>query len=53
MGVIEPMENDKGKGKDWISFWRVPISNTINIWGPMPIGIGNNVPRATNAGNLN
>jgi hypothetical protein len=51
MGVIEPMENDKGK--DWISFWRVPISNTINIWGPMPIGIGNNVPRATNAGNLN
>ena len=51
MGVIEPMENDKGK--DWISFYRVPISNTINIWGPMPIGIGNNVPRATNAGNLN
>jgi hypothetical protein len=51
MGVIEPMENDKGK--DFISFYRVPISNTINIWGPMPIGIGNNVPRATNAGNLN
>jgi hypothetical protein len=53
MGVIEPMENDKGKGKDWISFYRIPISNTINIWGPQPLGLGNNVPRATNAGNLN
>jgi hypothetical protein len=52
MGVIEPMENDKGK--DWISFWRVPLtSGTLNIWGPRPIGLGNNVPRATNAGNLN
>jgi hypothetical protein len=49
MGVIEPLENRP----DWISFWRVPLSNkTLNIWGPMPIGIGNNVPRATNAGNL-
>jgi hypothetical protein len=48
------MENDKGKGKDWISFWRVPLtSGTLNIWGPRPIGLGNNVPRATNAGNLN
>ena len=52
MGVIEPMENDKGK--DWISFYRVPLtSGTLNIWGPMPQGLGNNVPRATNAGNLN
>ena len=50
MGVIEPMENKP----DWISFWRVPLtSGTLNVWGPQPIGIGNDVPRATNAGNLN
>lgn len=49
MGVIEPMEN----GKDWISFWKVPITNgTMNVFGPKPMGIGNNVPRAKNAGNL-
>jgi hypothetical protein len=50
MGIIEPMENVDPK---WISFWRVPLTNkTLNIFGPMPIGLGNNVPRATNAGNL-
>jgi hypothetical protein len=49
MGVIEPMENKP----DWISFWRVPLTNgTLNVFGPMPLGIGNNVPRARNAGNL-
>ena len=49
MGVIEPMENNP----DWISFWRVPLTNgTLNVFGPMPKGIGNNVPRARNAGNL-
>jgi len=49
MGVIEPLENRP----DWISFWRVPLTNkTMNIFGPMPMGIGNNVPRAKNAGNL-
>jgi hypothetical protein len=50
MGVIEPMENKP----DWISFWRVPLTNgTLNLWGPMPQGIGNEVPRAKNSGNLN
>jgi hypothetical protein len=49
MGVIEPLTNNP----DWISFWRVPISNTINIWGPMPQNLGNHVPRAKNAGDLN
>jgi hypothetical protein len=49
MGVIEPMENKP----DWISFWRVPLTNgTLNVWGPMPQNLGNNVPRARNAGNL-
>jgi len=41
MGIIEPLE---GK-KDWISFWQVPISSTLPVFGPMPIGIGNDVPR--------
>jgi hypothetical protein len=49
MGIIEPME---GK-PDWISFYRVPLtSGTLNIWGPKPNGLGDNVPRAKNAGNL-
>ena len=49
MGLIEPME---GK-PDWISFWKVPLTNkTLNVWGPMPQNLGNNVPRAKNAGNL-
>ena len=49
MGVIEPMENKP----DWISFYRVPLTNgTLNIFGPKPMGLGNNVPRAKNAGNL-
>ena len=51
MGVIEPMENRP----DWIGFWRIPInsdSKTLNIWGPKPLNLGNNVPRAKNAGNL-
>jgi len=38
---------------DWISFWKVPLTNgTLNIWGPMPQNLGNNVPRAKNSGNL-
>ena len=49
MGVIEPLENRP----DWINFYRVPISSTINIFGPKPMGLGNDVPRAKNAGNLN
>jgi hypothetical protein len=49
MGVIEPLENQK----DWISFWRVPLTNgTLNIFNMKPMGLGNNVPRAKNSGNL-
>ena len=49
MGVIEPMEGQP----DWISFWRTPLPNkTLNVWGQMPQNLGNNVPRAKNAGNL-
>ena len=51
MGVIEPLQNKP----DWISFWKVPInadSHTLNVWGPMPQYLGNNVPRSNNTGNL-
>jgi hypothetical protein len=50
IGVVEPMQNEK---PDWIGFWKVPLTNqTLNIWGPKPIGLGNNIPMAKNAGNL-
>jgi hypothetical protein len=49
MGVIEPMENKP----DWVGFWRVPLTNgTLNIFNMKPIGLGNDVPRAKNSGNL-
>ena len=42
MGVIEPLENKP----DWIDFWRVPITNnTMSIFGPKPLYLGNNIPR--------
>ena len=52
MGVIEPMDNADPK---WIDFWKIPInsnSQTLNIFGPKPQFLGNNIPRAKNAGNL-
>ena len=50
MGVIEPLENKP----DWINFYRVPLTNgTLNVFGPKPLGLGNDVPRAKNSGNLN
>ena len=49
MGLIEPLENQP----DWISFWKVPLTNnTLNVWSMMPQNLGNDVPRAKNAGNL-
>lgn len=48
MGVIEPLENQP----DWISFWRVPLTNgTLNLFGQKPIYLGNNIRRANNSGN--
>ena len=39
---------------DWVGFWRVPATNgTLNVWGQMPHGLGDNVPRKTNTGNYN
>lgn len=49
-GVVEPMDVKK---PDWVSFWKVPLtSGTLNVWGPKPIYLGNNVSRAKNAGNV-
>jgi hypothetical protein len=49
MGVIEPLENQP----DWISFWRVPLTNgTLNVFGQKPIYLGNNIRRANDSGNL-
>ncbi len=50
-GIVEPLEN---ANPNWISFWKVPLTNgTLNIFGPKPMGLGNNVPRAKNAGSMN
>lgn len=35
----------KKEGKDWIGFWRVPISSTLPVFGPKPMNIGNRVPQ--------
>lgn len=54
MGVIEPLENNN-HDTNWIGFWKVPInsdSHTLNVFGPMPQNLGNNVPKAKNTGNL-
>ena len=32
------------KKPDWVSFWKVPATNgTLNVWGPMPLGLGDNL----------
>jgi hypothetical protein len=45
MGVIEPLTGKNGEKPDWISFWQVPISSTLPVFGPKPIDLGNDVPR--------
>jgi hypothetical protein len=45
MGVIEPLTGKNGEKPDWISFWQVPISTTLPVFGPKPIDLGNDVPR--------
>lgn len=53
----EDREERKNSRKEnqWIGFWQVPMnenSHLLNIFGMKPLGLGNDVPRATNAGNL-
>ena len=31
--------------KDWMTFWQVPSSTTLPVYGPMPQNLGNNVPQ--------
>jgi len=48
MGVIEPLENKP----NWIDFWKVPLTNnTLNIFGPKPIYLGNNISRGKQISN--
>ena len=45
MGVIEPIKNDTSKN-GWIDFWSVPLTNnTLNIFGPKPLYLGNNISK--------
>lgn len=49
LGVLEPMNNppDNNNNKSWIGFWKVPLTTgTLNVFGPKPIGLGNNIRRA-------
>ena len=35
--------NSNNNSKNWISFWQVPSSTTLPVYGPKPLNIGNNV----------
>ena len=35
--------NSSNSSKNWISFWQVPSSTTLPVYGPKPLYIGNNV----------
>jgi hypothetical protein len=42
--VLEPNEEQQ---PDWVSFWRVPLLNrTLDLYGPKPMYLGNNVQQA-------
>ena len=47
MSVIEALDQDteKPNTSDWVSFWQVPSSTTLPVYGPKPLYIGNNVPQ--------
>jgi hypothetical protein len=49
---METRRDQDDGGRGWISFWRVPMSSTLNIFGVKPMGLGDHVPRAHDAGNL-
>jgi len=54
IGTLKEKEEKEYKphiNNNWVSFWRVPATNkTLNIYGLMPSGLGDNVPRALNTG---
>ena len=48
VSVIEALDEDansKENTSDWVSFWQVPSSTTLPVYGPKPLYIGNNVPQ--------
>lgn len=45
MSVIESLDSEENDNKDWFSFWQVPISTTLPVYGPKPLNIGDNVPQ--------
>ena len=52
MGVIREEKESMTNNPDWISFWKVPLTNeTLNLFGPKPAGLGNHIQRAPNSGN--
>ena len=42
IGVIEPLTSKP----DWVGFWKVPSG--APMWGLMPLGLGDNVPKVKN-----
>ena len=51
---FDVLENNTEKKPDWVSFWKVPATNgTLNVWGPMPLGLGDNLRGVETTGNLN
>ena len=47
MSIIESLasETSDENNKDWISFWQVPSSTTLPVFGPKPLYLGNNIPQ--------
>jgi hypothetical protein len=48
VSIIESLDedsNEKPNTSDWVSFWQVPSSTTLPVYGPKPLYIGNNVPQ--------
>jgi hypothetical protein len=56
IGTLKERERERETLKphinnDWVSFWRVPATNgTLNVYGQMPLGLGDNVPRLNTTG---
>jgi len=48
MSIIESLASEgdeNNNNKDWFSFWQVPSSTTLPVYGPKPLNIGDNVPQ--------
>jgi hypothetical protein len=51
IGTLREKENKPHINNDWVSFWRVPATNgTLNIYGLMPSGLGDNVHSSLRTG---